>query len=139
MTAGQAPRSDDIAPRTTNTSPERQGTFEVADYRDELDRAPGNHQVGSTLCFENEVLRVFHIDLLPGERLSFHVHDRPYFWTVTQAGRAKQRFADGRLVVRDYELGDTKWLPQSLDNVMIHDLENVGDTSLRFVTAEILS
>ena len=75
--------------------------------------------------------------LEPGERGPFHVHDATYFWTVVEPGRGLQRFVDGTFVVRDYALGETKYLMHSPDDPLVHDLENVGDSTLRFVTVEL--
>lgn len=114
------------------------GHFDVADYAQELERAPHNHQLGTSLWFANDRIRVFEVRLPPGERGPFHIHDKTYFWTVVGAGRGRQRLADGTYVVRDYRLGETKYLVHSADDALIHDLENVGTTELRFVTVELL-
>ena len=116
---------------------EETGAFETAEFADELRRAPGNHDVGTTLWFENGHVRVFELRLEPGERGPFHVHDATYFWTVVEPGRGLQRLPDGTFVVRDYALGETRYLVQSPDKRLIHDLENVGTTTLRFVTVEL--
>ncbi len=116
---------------------EEHGTFDTAAFADELAAAPGNHQLGTSLWFENDHVRVFEVRLEPGERGPFHVHDRTYFWTVVEPGRGLQRFADGRSVARDYALGETKYLMHSSDDALVHDLENVGGTTLRFVTVEL--
>lgn len=116
---------------------EERGTFDVADFEQELAVAPDNHQVGTSLWLENEHIRVFEVRLEPGERGPFHVHDTDYFWTVVDAGRGLQRFTDGTFVVRDYVLGETRYLVQSPEDPLVHDLENVGTTTLRFVTTEL--
>jgi hypothetical protein len=54
-------------------------TFAVEEYRDELEAAPTNYQIATTLLFENERLRVWEMLLGPGERISFHCHRTPYF------------------------------------------------------------
>jgi hypothetical protein len=120
------------------TSGEEHGTFDLASFAEELASAPGNHELGTDLRFENEHVRVFEVRLAPGERGSFHVHDHPYFWTVVEPGRGLQRFADGRSVTRDYGLGETRYLVHTPDDALVHDLENVGETTLRFVTVELL-
>lgn len=117
---------------------EEHGTFDVATFAEELASAPGNHQLGTHLRFDNDHVRVFEVRLDPGERGPFHVHDRPYFWTVVESGRGLQRFADGRSVTRDYRLGETRYLVHAPDDALVHDLENVGETTLRFVTVELL-
>ncbi len=115
-----------------------EGSFDPADYADELAAAPHNLAVGTALWFENHRLKVWEVKLQPGERGPFHNHTRNYFWTVVEGSRGLQRFADGSYVVRDYRVGDTKYLEHTPEDSLIHDLENVGDTTLRFVTVELL-
>lgn len=114
------------------------GTFDTGRYAAELRVAPDNLAVGTTLWFENERLKVWEVLLQPGERGPFHAHTRDYFWTVVEGGRGLQRFADGTFRVRDYAVGDTSYLEHTPDDPLIHDLENAGDTVLRFVTVELL-
>jgi oxalate decarboxylase/phosphoglucose isomerase-like protein (cupin superfamily) len=115
-----------------------EGTFDPADFSDELAAAASNLDVGTRLRFENDRIKVWEITLAPGERCPFHVHTRRYFWTVTAGGIGRQRFPDGTLSVRRYEVGDTQYLEQSAADPMIHDLENAGDSTLQFVTVELL-
>lgn len=117
-------------------TPSVTGTYDIAEYAEELRAALGNHELGTQLWFENDKVRVFEVRLEPGGRGAFHVHDRTYFWTVVEAGRGLQRFPDGTYAIRDYELGDTRFLEHSATNALVHDLENVGTTTLRFVTVE---
>lgn len=115
-----------------------QGTFDPADFVDELQAAPDNFDVGTSVWFENRKIRVWEILLKPGERGPFHAHTRNYFWTVVEGSRGLQRFADGTYAVRDYQVGETKYLEHTPETALIHDLENIGDTDLRFVTVELL-
>lgn len=116
-----------------------EGTFDLADFTAELTAArEGNRQIGTKVLFENERLRVWEIRLQPGERGAFHLHDRNYFWTVIEGGLGKQRLDDGTFAIRRYEVGDTSFLPNSAANPMIHDLENIGEGELRYITVELL-
>ena len=115
-----------------------EGTFDPAEFKDELAVAVGNLEVGTRLWFQNDRIKVWEIDLAPGERGPFHAHTRRYFWTVVEAGTGRQRSPDGTLKVRRYEVGDTQYSESSLADPMIHDLENAGETTLRFVTVELL-
>jgi len=115
---------------------DERGTFDTGEFADELKCAPSNHDIGTALWFEDDRMRVFESRLEPGQRAPFHVHDKTYFWTVVDAGRGLQRFADGNYLVHDYSLGETKRLDHTVAETLIHDLENVGDTTLRFVTVE---
>jgi beta-alanine degradation protein BauB len=115
-----------------------EGTFNPAEFEDELAAASSNFDVGTRLLLENERIKVWEIRLAPGERGAFHAHTRRYFWTVVEAGVGRQRSPDGTFTVRRYEVGDTQYSEHSPAEPMIHDLENVGDTTLRFVTVELL-
>jgi hypothetical protein len=116
----------------------QEGAYDRGLFAGELTAAPGNHQLGTTMWFENERIRVWEVLLQPGERGAFHAHTTNYFWTVVEPGRGLQRFADGTFIVRDYRLGETRYLEHTPETALIHDLENVGDTTLRFVTVELL-
>ena len=116
---------------------EERGTFSPDEFAEELAAAPGNHQLGTKILFENDAVQVWEVRLDPGQRGAFHVHDQTYFWTVVEPGRGLQRFIDGTMVVRDYALGETRYLEHSPENTLIHDLENVGNTVLRFVTVAL--
>lgn len=115
-----------------------EGHFDPAEFAEELAAAPTNLAVGTSLWFENDRLKVWEVKLSPGERGPFHAHTRNYFWTVVEGGRGLQRLADGTVTVRDYAVGDTSYLEHTPETALIHDLENVGKTVLRFVTVELL-
>src|SRR5918996_3406775 len=88
-------------------------TYDTAPFAGELAAAPSNHEIGTSLLFENDHIRVFEARLEPGERGPFHIHDKPYFWTVVDAGLGLQRFPDGTYSVQDYAVGETKYLVHS--------------------------
>jgi mannose-6-phosphate isomerase-like protein (cupin superfamily) len=115
-----------------------EGAFDRAEYSAELEAAPANLDLGTELWFENDRIRVWEVLLQPGERGAFHTHTTNYFWTVVEPGRGLQRFADGTFIVRDYRPGETRYLEHTPETPLIHDLENVGETTLRFVTVELL-
>ncbi len=115
-----------------------EGTFDPAGYAAELRAAPGNVEVGTSRWFENERVRVWEVRLEPGERGPFHAHTHPYFWTCVEPGLGRQRSPDGTVKVRRYALGETQFSEHSADAPMLHDLENAGETTLRFVTVELL-
>lgn len=116
---------------------EEHGTFSLEPFADELAAGRLDRKIGTSLWFENDHVRVFEVRLDPGERGPFHLHDRTYLWTVVDPGRGLQRFADGTFVVRDYALGETRYLELSSVEPLVHDLENVGDSRLRFITVEL--
>jgi mannose-6-phosphate isomerase-like protein (cupin superfamily) len=106
--------------------------------REELERNTRNGRVGSTLVSVSDHVRVWHLVLRPGERLPFHRHVLDYFWTVTQPGRSRSHYGSGEVRERDNAVGDTQHFRFGAGESMIHDLENIGDTPLGFVTVEFL-
>lgn len=121
-------------------SPEvlEEGFFDPREFAEELEVARSNRDLGTSVWFENHRVRVWEVLLDPGQRGAFHAHTTNYFWTVVEGSKGLQRFSDGRFVVRNYVVGETKFLEHSEDEYMIHDLENVGDSRLRFITVELL-
>jgi oxalate decarboxylase/phosphoglucose isomerase-like protein (cupin superfamily) len=115
-----------------------EGTFDPAEFNDELAVAASNLEVGTRLWFQNDRIKVWEVSLAPGERGPFHAHTHRYLWTVVEPGTGRQRSPDGTLKVRRYEVGDTQYIEHSPADPMIHDLENAGETRLRFITVEML-
>lgn len=115
-----------------------EGTFDVDEFDKELAAAPDNRDIGSSVLFENDRVRVWEVRLQPGERGAFHLHDRNYFWTVVDGGIGKQRSPDGTYKLRRYNTGDTSFQDNTPDDSMIHDFENAGDAEIRFITVELL-
>ena len=109
------------------------------DRKAELDRAlgAGHGMVGQRLLSETEAVRVWRIELKPGERVAFHTHVLNYFWTALGPGRSRSTMGDGRVVETSYETGTTKHFTYGPGERMVHDLENIGDTVLAFTTVEL--
>lgn len=97
-----------------------------------------NARVGTRLLSESERVRVWHLEVEPGGRLPVHRHVLDYFWTALTAGRGRSHYHDGRTVEVDYRPGDTQHHRFPRGKFMMHDLENVGDTTLAFTTVEFL-
>lgn len=113
-----------------------EGPHWSAALRAELAIAGTNGRVGSAIVSETDRVRVWTLELKPGERLPFHTHVMDYFWTATRPGRARSRYGDGRVVEMDYAVGDTQHHSYGAGESMTHDLENIGDTLLSFTTVE---
>ena len=97
-----------------------------------------NPCVGHKLISENEKVRVWRIHLRPGERVGFHRHVLNYFWSATTSGRGRQHFNDGDTREYTYTAGETRHETYGPGEYKVHDLENIGDTDLNFVTVEFL-
>jgi hypothetical protein len=109
-----------------------------ADIAAELEREAKNPNpcVGSTLLSENERSRVWIIRLAPGERVGFHRHVLDYFWTSITGGRGLQHVHDGTILEANYEPGETKHESYRKGEFKVHDLQNLGDQEMVFMTVE---
>lgn len=110
------------------------------DIRDEFEREAKNHNgcVGHKLISETDKVRVWRIYLRPGERIGFHRHVLNYFWSAVTSGRGRQHFNDGETREYTYSAGETRHEAYGPGEFKVHDLENIGDTDLNFVTVEFL-
>jgi quercetin dioxygenase-like cupin family protein len=98
-----------------------------------------NPCVGSKLLSENERVRVWEIRLQPGERIGFHRHVLDYFWTSVSGGRGRQHVHDGTTVEYTYQPGETRHETYGPGQFKVHDLENLGDKEMVFMTIEFLN
>ncbi|WP_370948385.1 hypothetical protein AB5J62_12570 [Amycolatopsis sp. cg5] len=97
-----------------------------------------NGNVGGRLVEESPWARVWDIRLEPGERLAAHRHVLDYSWTAVTAGRSRQHTDDGTTREVTYRAGESRGFTFGEDEYLLHDLENIGDTTLAFVTVELL-
>ncbi len=102
----------------------------------EQERANPNPCVGSRLLSENDRVRVWEIRLQPGERIGFHRHVLDYFWTSVSGGRGRQHVHDGTTVEYTYQPGETRHEIYGAGEFKVHDLENLGDQDMIFMTVE---
>jgi quercetin dioxygenase-like cupin family protein len=111
-----------------------------AEIREEFANETGhpNPCVGQQLLSETDKVRVWRIHLKPGERVGFHRHVLNYFWSAATAGRGRQHFNDGETREYTYAAGETRHETYGPGEYKVHDLENIGDTDLIFVTVEFL-
>src|ERR1700759_672541 len=103
------------------------------------ERMNPNPCVGTTLLSENELTRVWIIRRAPGERIGFHRHVLDYFWTSVSGGRGRQHVHDGTTVEYTYQPGETRHETYGSGEYKVHDLENLGDKELVFMTVEFLN
>jgi hypothetical protein len=95
-----------------------------------------NGCVGHTLLSEDDRVRVWTIRLKPGERIGFHRHVLDYFWSAVVPGRGRQHLMDGSTVEYSYYAGETRHETYGAGQYKVHDLENIGDADMAFMTVE---
>jgi hypothetical protein len=104
----------------------------------EREKQTPNPCVGNELVSESDRVRVWIIRLQPGERIGFHRHVLDYFWTSVSGGRGRQHVHDGSTVEYNYEPGETRHETYGPGQFKVHDLENLGDKEMIFMTIEFL-
>ena len=111
-----------------------------AKIKEEFDHEARNPNgcVGHKLLSETDKVRIWRILLRPGERVGFHRHVLNYFWSAVTSGRGRQHFNDGETREYTYTAGETRHETYGPGEYKVHDLENIGDTDLIFVTVEFL-
>ena len=95
-------------------------------------------EVGTKLLFENERVRVWDITLAPGERLPFHRHRTSYFYRCEAGGRLRVRTPESDEAEYESPADEVHFHEIGPDDLVVHDLENVGETTVRFTTVELL-
>jgi len=112
-----------------------------SDIAAEFEREANNPNpcVGNMLVSESDRVRVWTIRLAPGERFGFHRHVLDYFWTAVTGGRGRQHVHDGTTVEYTYQPGETRHETYGPGQCKVHDLENLGDKEMVFMTVEFLT
>ena len=109
--------------------------------RQEFEREAKNANgcVGNELVSENDRVRVWTIRLRPGQRFGFHRHVLDYFWTSVTGGLGRQHLMDGTTVEYTYMPGETRHETYKPGEFKVHDLENIGDIDMVFMTVEFVN
>ena len=74
----------------------------------------------------------------PASGSDFHRHVLDYFWTSVSGGRGRQHLQDGSTVEYTYQPGETRHEVYGAGEYKVHDLENLGDKEMVFMTIEFL-
>ena len=93
-------------------------------------------QVGSTLLFENDRVRVWDLRLAPGESTGLHRHTSDYLYVVIGDGTLQAAGVDGTTSPSErMKDGDVRF--RTIDGEAIHEAINVGDTLWRNIVVEL--
>ena len=107
------------------------------ELRHELQENIDNDHVGHTLLFENDKVKVWHIELQPGDRIHYHRHNHDYFWTVLQDGSGISNQEDGSQVSFTFKKGQTSFQNIIAEGSTVHDLQNTSEGVVEFITTEL--
>lgn len=89
--------------------------------------------IGDEVIFENELVRVWRLTLMPGEVQSWHQHDLSYLVVPLTEGNNVMRFADGREKPTQEQPGDALWREPGIP----HELANTGTAPYSNILVEI--
>ncbi len=84
--------------------------------------------------WENESVRVWHLELGPGETSPLHTHSHPYLFVVLESARTVTRFGSGELSEDEDPVGAVVWAGLD-EGTRTHTLRNVD--SKRYVNRVI--
>ena len=65
--------------------------------------------IGDKILFENDQVRVWSVNLAPGQRQSWHRHDLPYLIVPLTKGKNIMYFDDGREKETSEAVGEVLW------------------------------
>jgi beta-alanine degradation protein BauB len=91
--------------------------------------------VGTRVVFENDRVRVWEIELGPGESLPMHLHELDYVFVVVDDGVTTISWEDGRSETNQHKAGDIMWR----EAPHAHALKNEGSGVYRNRLIELKS
>ena len=92
--------------------------------------------VGTRLLFENDRVRVWDLQLAPGESTGLHRHTEDFLYVVIGDGALQTGFADGRRdAPRAMRDGEVRY--RHVADESVHEAINVGDRPWRNIVVEL--
>ncbi|WP_052850389.1 cupin domain-containing protein [Streptomyces avicenniae] len=92
-------------------------------------------QVGTKLVHQDERVRVWTLDLAPGEQTEIHQHPCDYVYVVVAGGQTETVHADSTVHPGDDQVGDAVYHEAGQP----HLLKNVGTTHYTNIIVELVS
>jgi hypothetical protein len=98
-----------------------------------------SEQVGTKLMFENERVRVWDLDLAPGQKLAKHIHRNDYFFVVESGGLIRFANPDNPSEFHDIQFEDNQvtWRSVGHDGKIDNQLNNIGSKRHRNYVIEL--
>ncbi len=92
-----------------------------------------SQEVGTTFMFENQSVKVWHLELDAGQATDWHKHELDYLYIVTDPGKVRTEYLDGTFEEIEDKRGDT--VMRKRDDG--HRLVNIGQTRYTNVVVEL--
>lgn len=95
-----------------------------------------SNDVGTRLLFENDRVRVWDLQLQPGESTGLHRHTTDFLYIVLGDGQLQTAYADGSHdPPRTMQDGDVRF--RNVEGESIHEAVNVGTEPWRNIVVEL--
>ena len=95
-----------------------------------------SNEVGTRLLFENDRVRVWDLQLAPGQSTGLHRHTNDFLYVVIGDGALQTAFADGsRDAPREMRDGDVRY--REVADESVHEAINVADSPWRNIVVEL--
>lgn len=91
-----------------------------------------SENIGTRVLEETARVKVWALDLDPGESSEWHAHQNDYVFVVVEGGRLLAEYADGAAHETDSRPGDF-----SINSPSTHRVTNTGGTRYRNIIIEI--
>jgi hypothetical protein len=108
------------------------------DRQIELLRNTRNGCVGRFVLSENARVRVWRLDLDPGERLGFHCHVLDYYRVALTSGRALSHDHLGNEQEFSFATGEVRHVQFQKGDFVLHDMKNIGEAPFSMMICEHL-
>lgn len=95
-------------------------------WRETWDEDAPTGDVGTRVLFENDHVRIWHLELAPGESSPLHTHANPYLFVVIESARVLTKFPDGTTSDDVDPTGEAVFVAHD-DNTRTHTLNNIDD------------
>ena len=105
-----------------------------AEWRSHWGEPEAVGEIGVRVLLENAHVRIWHLELGPGETSPLHTHSHPYLFVVLESARTETRFVDGELSEDADPVGAAVWAGLD-EGTRTHTLRNVD--SKRYVNRVI--
>ena len=89
--------------------------------------------VGTTMLFENDRVRVWNLVLGPGEASPLHKHPLDYLTIVIEGTNLRVVFENGQFEDRSYRIGDVNFRPKH----STHYVSNTGSVRYKNLIIEL--
>lgn len=93
--------------------------------------------VGTRLLFENERVRVWDLNLVPGQSTGLHRHESDFFYIAIGGGTLQGIDAEGNLG-EPSTMEDGHVVFRNIPNEEVHEAVNVGDEPWRNIVVELI-